>query len=996
MRPSQSLRHKLPLLVCALLCVVVTLVCALAYVEVEKVLVRATGTRAAGIAQRLASMLGDSGRRLRRDALELAADPTLAAFLDRPGTTTRASAEATLQGQIARSGQNVASALWNTQGERVLYVGPPAMTLSGAPDSPEAIRTAGRAVSGARVGGLLLLDSAVAFRVSAPVLGRTRDTVGFVVSYRRLASEQSAAQIAGLIGSDATMIVGNVTGDLWTDLLRPVDGPPRLVTRDSTPQDVRVGKVRVHGVAAPIASTPWVLWIHIPHDYAIAPARRFVFTIAGIGLILIVIGATAAWVLCNRITVPLTEVSRAAQDLAHGDYSRRVAVTRSDELGSLAASFNSMAAQVEAASEGLRSHAGALEAVNMELRAGEQRFRGLLEAAHEGICAVDQAGTITYANARLGEMLGRDPCALPGRSLFEFVEPGTAARARAQYAGRMHAASETVELPFRHADGRTVWVSESVSSLFSAAGEFTGALTLLSDITERRAAEERVRSSERHFRALIENASDMICVLSDDGRLRYVSPAQERFLGYTPSDLEGQMAFDYVHPDDAQQAMAALAQVRERVGATVTARFRHQHKAGGWRELSAVATNLLDDPAVRGIVVNSHDITEEAALATQLLQSQKMEAVGQLAGGVAHDFNNLLTVMTSYSGMLLQELPNDDPMRSDVHEILRAAERAADLTRQLLAFSRQQVLEPQELDLNTVVGGIEKMLRRLLRADVRLETSLAPMLGRVHADPGQLEQVIVNLAVNARDAMPAGGELTIETAEVQLDAEYARLHPDVVPGTYVMLAVSDTGAGMDAATQARVFEPFFTTKQIGQGTGLGLSTVYGIVKQSGGHVWVYSEVGIGTTFKVYLPREAASAAEPASSDAHLVVQGGTETVLLVEDEDQVRQAAKRILERAGYTVLAAASGSEALRLSSAHLAPIDLLLTDMVMPNMSGSELAARFRELRPKASTAFMSGYAEDAVLRRVVFEPGTVFVEKPFTPEGLTTKVRQALVGV
>jgi CheY-like chemotaxis protein len=363
---------------------------------------------------------------------------------------------------------------------------------------------------------------------------------------------------------------------------------------------------------------------------------------------------------------------------------------------------------------------------------------------------------------------------------------------------------------------------------------------------------------------------------------------------------------------------------------------------------------------------------------------------------VAHDFNNLLTVVTSYSGMLLAELPAGDPARGDVEEISRAADRAAALTRQLLAFSRQQVLEPRVLDLNAVVRDLEKMLGRVLREDVRLETALAPRLGRVYADPGQLEQVIVNLAVNARDAMPDGGALTIETADVELDEDYARLHPEVTPGPYVMLAVSDTGLGMDAATQARVFEPFFTTKAVGQGTGLGLSTVYGILKQSGGHVAVYSEPGLGTTFKVYLPRVSASSAARPRRDSRPTLHRGSGTILLVEDEAPVRAAARRILERAGYTVLEAASGPEALRLCAEHSqggAQVDLLLTDMVMPDMSGCELAARLRERHAAVAAVFMSGYTEDTVLRQGIVEAGAVFIQKPFTPQALTQKVAEVL---
>ncbi|HEY1178936.1 MAG TPA: ATP-binding protein, partial [Phytomonospora sp.] len=393
------------------------------------------------------------------------------------------------------------------------------------------------------------------------------------------------------------------------------------------------------------------------------------------------------------------------------------------------------------------------------------------------------------------------------------------------------------------------------------------------------------------------------------------------------------------------------------------------------------------------------DITERKQLEEQFRQAQKMEAVGQLAGGVAHDFNNLLAVMTSYTGMLLADLPADDPARADLEEIRRAAERAAGLTRQLLAFSRQQVLQPRILDVNAVVRDLEKMLARVLREDVRLETALTPTLGRVHADPGQLEQVIVNLAVNARDAMPAGGMLTIETADVELDEAYCRARADVTPGPYVMLAVSDTGVGMDAATQARIFEPFFTTKDVGKGTGLGLSTVYGIVKQSGGHVAVYSEPGLGTTFKVYLPRASTSPAGRPRSGSHPALHHGSGTVLLVEDDAQVRAAARRILARAGYTVLEAASGPEALRLCAERpqsAGPIDLLLTDMVMPEMGGRELAARVRVLHPAAATAFMSGYTADAVLRHGVVDPGSVFIQKPFTPETLTQKVREGLSGV
>jgi len=374
----------------------------------------------------------------------------------------------------------------------------------------------------------------------------------------------------------------------------------------------------------------------------------------------------------------------------------------------------------------------------------------------------------------------------------------------------------------------------------------------------------------------------------------------------------------------------------------------------------------------------------------QLVQAQKMEAVGRLAGGVAHDFNNLLTVIRGRGQMLLQRLAPDDRLRRHVELIDHTAERAAGLTKQLLAFSRKQVLQPSVLDLNAIAAGTEKMLRRLIGEDIDLVTVLDPTLGRVKADPSQVEQVILNLVVNARDAMPQGGRLTIETQKVELDEAYARWHPGVRPGRYVMLAVSDTGVGMDAETQARLFEPFFTTKGPGKGTGLGLATVYGIVKQSGGNIFVYSEAGRGATFKVYLPRvdEPAEAIEPGPLPG--VTPRGSETVLLVEDEEGLRDLAREVLEGQGYTVLEARHPGEALLMSERHEGPIHLMLTDVVMPGMSGRALADRLVPTRPPMKVLYMSGYTDDAIVHHGVLEQGVAFVEKPFTP---ARKVREVL---
>ncbi|HEY3205028.1 MAG TPA: response regulator [Thermoanaerobaculia bacterium] len=397
-------------------------------------------------------------------------------------------------------------------------------------------------------------------------------------------------------------------------------------------------------------------------------------------------------------------------------------------------------------------------------------------------------------------------------------------------------------------------------------------------------------------------------------------------------------------------------------------------------------------PAVERELEQARERRARRQAEEQLRQSQKMEAIGQLAGGVAHDFNNLLTAILGYAEFLATRLREDPAGLAEVEEIRKAGERAASLTRQLLAFSRRQVLEPKVLDLNAIVRGVEKMLNRLIEANVDLVATLDPSLSSVHADAGQIEQVIMNLVVNARDAMPRGGKLTIETANVELDEAYARQHAPTKPGHYVMLAVSDSGLGMDAETQSHIFEPFFTTKEQGKGTGLGLSTVYGIVQQSGGHIWVYSEPGRGTTFKVYLPRVEGTV-ETAESPPPAVPVRATETILLVEDDEALRRLALKTLQGLGYTVLDAGCGSDALDIARRSSGPVDLILTDVVMPEMSAAELTARLRRIRPQARLLYMSGYTDEAIVRHDVLAPGTAFLQKPFTPASLARKVREVL---
>jgi PAS domain S-box-containing protein len=508
-----------------------------------------------------------------------------------------------------------------------------------------------------------------------------------------------------------------------------------------------------------------------------------------------------------------------------------------------------------------------------------------------------------------------------------------------------------------------------------------------------RAAQENLRRSELNFRSLVTNAPYGVCRCDSTGKILDVNPAFLELLGHTSADeLIGQHIFGLYADNDKWFDLADFLRSSEPFKG-LTAEWKRKDSTTTVVRVSGRSVANGGEGLVFELF--AEDVTERRALEQQLRQSQKMEAVGRLAGGIAHDFNNLLMVISGYSEFLLERLGAEPHLRGPAQEIASAAERASSLTRQLLAFSRKQMLAPRIVNLNDVATENIKMLTRMIGEDVDLVMVPSPNLWPVRADAGQIEQVIMNLAVNARDAMPSGGKLTIETSNVTLDDDYARFHAPLRPGDYVMVAISDTGAGMDNDTQSHIFEPFFTTKGT-KGTGLGLSTVYGIVKQSGGYIWVYSEVGRGTTFKIYLPRVASmgeAAAQVATPVEYRKVEPGTETILLVEDEANLRYLARQYLEKQGYKVIEAADGAVAMQIAVAHEAVIHLLLTDVIMPGMNGRELAQRISEIRPNVKVLYMSGYTENVVGHNGLLDAGIRLLQKPFNLRDLKSIVREVL---
>jgi two-component system cell cycle sensor histidine kinase/response regulator CckA len=634
------------------------------------------------------------------------------------------------------------------------------------------------------------------------------------------------------------------------------------------------------------------------------------------------------------------------------------------------------------------------------LRESEERYRTLVRTLPDAITVTDAAGNITYVSPATLHFYGYEAeDEVLGRNILNWVHVNYHQQALDHIKNVLAGGFITNEeyLLFKK-DGSLFFGEVSASCLKDAQDQAIGLIIIVRDISERKQAEEQLL-----YRAsLLQNVSDAIIATDLSFKVTSWNWAAEALYGWQASEVIGQPVNEILQTkyvdDQPEQVLQSFLTQEPWKGEVI-----HKHRNGTAINILASVSLVKDStgqPA--GIVAVNRDITErkraeetQAKLEDQLRQAQKMESIGRLAGGVAHDFNNLLTVIQGYCDFMEAQIPAQDPLLKELEQIQRAGERAAALTRQLLAFSRKQIMAPTVLDLNKLVANLRKMLERLIGEDVTLTTVLQPGLWPVTADPGQIEQVIMNLVVNARDAMPTGGTLTIQTGHVNLDDSYLKTHPDTPVGPCVTLAITDTGHGMDEQTQAQIFEPFFTTKEADRGTGLGLATVYGIIKQSGGDITVSSKPGQGTTFEIYLPATETAPNDMglAASRTQSVTRGGSETILLVEDEESVRNLMRVVLESQGYTVLEACLGSEALSLAGQHPGRIDLLLTDVVMPHMSGRELAERLGTLRPQMKILFISGYTDDKVFRHGLLAAEVEFLPKPFPPNVLISKVREVL---
>ncbi len=687
----------------------------------------------------------------------------------------------------------------------------------------------------------------------------------------------------------------------------------------------------------------------------------------------------------SGLDVPLLIVSGAIGEEAGVEAMRRGAADfiLKDRLGRLGPAIDRALQDRRQQSEKRR--------VEQALRESEQRYRTLVESAEDAIFIVG-AGDLRFEflNRAALEGLGRHDD-VHGKRLDEVFPPGVAeyviaANRRVLSTGKSSRLEERIELP-----GQGLrWLHTVLAPLFDGAGSVTAVIGMSRDITEIKWAEEALRESERHYRLLFEaNPLPMVLYDADTLKIMDVNDAMLEKYGFSRDEFLNMTVPELHAEEDLPRLRDLMAGPRPALAKSGP--WKHRRKDGTWIDVE-IFSHALSTHGRPTRLALANDITEQKQLEERYRQAQKMEAIGRLAGGIAHDFNNLLTAILGYSDLAIEEL-GDHPVVPDLEEVRKAGEQAKELTQQLLAFSRRQIVEPRVIDVNDVLRGMEKMLRRLIGEDIVLTLDLQRGAGFINIDPGQIHQIIMNLAVNARDAMADGGALSIATKALTLAAEHLPGRPEIVPGPYLVLTVSDTGCGMPPEVQRHLFEPFFTTKESGKGTGLGLATVYGIVKQSGGYVWATSEVGRGTAFTLHFPLAAPGSEVWAPAVSAARGSRGTETILVIEDNEQLRNLASRTLRQAGYTVLAASDGKEAVRIGEAFDGPIDLVFTDVVMPGVSGSAAFALLVERRPGLKVLYTSGHADDSIVKHGVLDKGIVLLPKPYTATLLIQKVREVL---
>ncbi len=682
------------------------------------------------------------------------------------------------------------------------------------------------------------------------------------------------------------------------------------------------------------------------------------------------IGMLASYYLIRSITGPIANLIKVTRKIKGGDLTVRAKVGTHDEIGELADSFNEMVG---------------------ELVDTQERVSSILHGSGDAMCVIDEDCNIFQINREMEKMTGMSATKIVGTKCYE-IFPDERCHTNDCPLKRVLGGEEwtQVETTKKTKDGKKIPV-ELVATPLKKRGKTVGVIESFRDVRARKMAEKALRESEEKLTGIVDSVTDLMTMMDERLTIVWANDVAKRVYG---EKLVGKRCYTaYCRRDTACESCS----VKECFKDGKAHEFETEIVGPDGDQINVWCTANVaerhEDGSPKMVVEFIRDITEHRKLEAQLLHAQKMESIGTLAGGVAHDFNNLLTVILGNAQLALMDVIKDESLRKEIKEIKKAGEKAASLTRQLLAFSRKQIVQPKILDINEVINEMEKMLKYMIGENIDFQTVLGPELWKDCADPGQINQIIMNMVINSRDAMLRGGGLTIETANTDLNENYFCEHGiKEVPGHYVMLAVSDTGSGMDKEIQEHIFEPFFTTKEVGQGTGLGLSTIYGIVKQNNGFVWVYSEPGKGTTFKVYLPK--VKDAEPEEKEQTPVDDsGGSETVLIVEDDDNLRKFAQRALQMYGYRILDAENGEDALRVCGEYEGQIDLMITDVVMPKMGGREAAERLQHLYPQIKVIYMSGYTDNTIVHYGVLTPELNFIQKPFTPKGLARKVREAL---